>query len=144
MHFCLDHVPAFFDLTISAFAPNLLKWGASGQTVIDSSDLYDPLKSLNFPHLSLFFSPPSSSLRSGQSERLTRSGADQYGPEHHELGGPQSSRRGQRGRTQAQSHPAQPGLLQRLLPHPPVCGWVNRGSLDKHNYDAFSFITADS
>lgn len=76
--------------------------------------------------LIFFFLPLPHPCKSGQSERLAGSGADQYGPEHHELGGPQGSHRGQRGRTQAQSHPAQPGLLQRLLPHPPVCGWVNR------------------
>lgn len=123
MHFCLHHVTAFFDLTISAFGPDLLKWGLDGNLFLWS--LWPPQVS-KLPRLSLFFSPPSSSLWSGQSEWFPGSGADQYGPEHHELGGPQGSRRGQRGRTQAQSHPAQPGLLQRLLPHPPVCGWVNR------------------
>lgn len=113
----------FFDLTIGAFGPDLLKWGLDGNLFLWS--LWPPQVS-KLPRLSLFFSPPSSSLWSGQSEWFPGSGADQYGPEHHELGGPQGSRRGQRGRTQAQSHPAQPGLLQRLLPHPPVCGWVNR------------------
>lgn len=59
---------------------------------------------------------------SGQSERLSGSGADHHGPEHHELGAPQGPGRGRWGRAQAQPHPAQPGLLPRLLPHPPVCG----------------------
>lgn len=70
----------------------------------------------------------SASLWSRQSEWLPGSRADEYGPEHHELRGPEGAGRGRRGRTPTQPHPPQPGLLQRLFPHPPVCWSVNNYS----------------